>query len=89
MKLFIGNQLTDAENCIDGVMFCMLASSAIDHVFKQVTFDEMIMMSALYKANTLAFHSASSLKKQPADSHVTLLGDIIQIPNQPVFTHKK
>jgi len=34
MKLFIGNQLTDAENCIDGVMFCMLASSAIDHVFK-------------------------------------------------------
>ena len=31
------------------------------------------------------FYSASSLKQQSADRHVTPLGHIILIPSQPVF----
>jgi hypothetical protein len=33
----------------------------------------------------LDFYSASSLKQQSADGHVTPLGHIILIPSQPVF----
>ena len=36
----------------------------------------------------LEFYSASSLKQHPAGRHVAPLGQIIQIPSQPLTIHK-
>jgi 23S rRNA maturation-related 3'-5' exoribonuclease YhaM len=46
-----------------------------------------MMRSTLYKTNTLSliYYSASSLKQQSMDIHVTPLGHIILIQSQPVF----
>jgi hypothetical protein len=47
----------------------------------------MMMMSALYYTNKLSWilYSASPLKQQSPDRHVTPLGHIILIPSPPVF----
>jgi hypothetical protein len=42
-------------------------------------------MNTLDQHAELDFHSASSLKQQSVGRHVTPLGHIILIPNQPVF----
>jgi hypothetical protein len=62
------------------------ANSAIFQLYhgvNKLVFNEMMMRSALYLVGF--FHSASSLKQQSADRHVTLLGHIILIQSQPVF----
>jgi len=47
---------------------------------EQVTFNEMMMMSAL-----LDLYNASLLKQESAGRHVSQLGHIIMIPSKPVF----
>ena len=54
---------------------------------EQVNFqwDEDDVCFVLDQHPKLDIYSASSLKQQSADRHVTPLGHIILIPNQPVF----
>jgi hypothetical protein len=62
-------------NRIGGIMVRVLASSAVDRGFEP----------RLDQHTELDFYSASSLKQQSADRHVTPLGHIILIPSRPVF----
>jgi hypothetical protein len=63
------------------------ANSAIFQLYhdeNKLIVNEMTMRSTLYKTNTLSwiFYSASSLKQQSSDRHVSPLLHIILIPNQ-------
>ena len=57
------------------------------HGENKLIFNEMMMRSAfrLDLHSQLDLYSASSLKQQSADRHVTLIGHIILIPSQSVF----